>query len=65
MSNRKGLCWECQKRDSCSMFRKNPMTIVSDCGRFEKIKHAEEVAEATERFKGKLENGYFRKRREV
>lgn len=35
MSNRKGLCWECQKRESCSMFRKNPNAVVSDCGRFE------------------------------
>lgn len=35
MSNRKGLCWECQKRESCSLFRKNPIAVVSDCGRFE------------------------------
>lgn len=35
MSNRKGLCWECQKRESCSLFRKNPIAVVSDCRRFE------------------------------
>lgn len=35
MSNRNGLCWECRKRESCSLFRKNPITVVSDCRRFE------------------------------
>ena len=34
MKNETGLCNDCQRKETCNLYKKNPSAKVIDCGRF-------------------------------